>query len=128
MPNTDHLRAVAALRFRALGDETRLRVLELLGAGEKSVADLIDATELGQSLAELKAQPFFNALTTKTDLDPRIARMAEIPPVFIDMTTDVTHPSPPAEMPKPEPEDRKTNFKQIELGSSEDEAVRGAEP
>ncbi len=86
-----------------------------------------DMAELGQSLAELKAQPFFNALTTKTDLDPRIARMAEIPPVFIDMTTDVTHPSPPAEMPKLEPEERKTNFKQIELGFSEDEAVRGAE-
>ena len=50
MPNTDHVRAVAALRFRALGDETRLRVLELLGTGEKTVADLIHATELGQSL------------------------------------------------------------------------------
>ncbi len=43
------------------------------------------------------------------------------------MTTDVTHPSPPAEMPKLAPEDRRTNFKQIELGFSEDEAVRGAE-
>ena len=53
--------------------------------------------------------------------------MAEIPPVFIDMTTDVTHPSPPAEMPKLAPDERKTNFKQIELGFGEDEAVRGAE-
>jgi NADPH-dependent glutamate synthase beta subunit-like oxidoreductase/formate hydrogenlyase subunit 6/NADH:ubiquinone oxidoreductase subunit I/ferredoxin len=86
-----------------------------------------DMAALGQSLAELKAQPFFNALTSRTDLDPRVARMAEIPPVFIDMTTDVTRPSPPAEMPKCAPEDRRTNFKQIELGFSEEEAVRGAE-
>ena len=86
-----------------------------------------DMAALGQSLAELRAQPFFNALTSRTDLDPRVARMAEIPPVFIDMTTDVTRPSPPAEMPKCAPEDRRTNFKQIELGFSEEEAVRGAE-
>jgi NADPH-dependent glutamate synthase beta subunit-like oxidoreductase/formate hydrogenlyase subunit 6/NADH:ubiquinone oxidoreductase subunit I/ferredoxin len=86
-----------------------------------------DMAEVGQSLAELKAQPFFNTLTSRTDLDPRVARMAEVPPVFIDMTTDVTRPSPPAEMPKCAPEDRRTNFKQIELGFSEEEAVRGAE-
>ncbi len=86
-----------------------------------------DMAALGRSLAELKAQPFFNALTSRTDLDPRVARMAEVPPVFIDMTTDVTRPSPPAEMPKCAPEDRRTNFKQIELGFSEEEAVRGAE-
>jgi ArsR family transcriptional regulator len=47
---TDRGRALAALRFRALGDETRLRVLELLTTGERTVADLMDATELGQSL------------------------------------------------------------------------------
>ena len=86
-----------------------------------------DMAEVSQSLAELKATPFFNALSDRTDLDPRVARMAEIPPVFIDMTTDVTHPSPPAEMPKLEPDERKTNFQQIELGFGEDEAVRGAE-
>ena len=47
-----------------------------------------DLEEASRSLSELKAMPFFNALSAKTDLDPRIARMAEIPPVFIDMTTD----------------------------------------
>lgn len=51
MPDlTDRARAVAALRFRALGDETRLRLLELLREGERSVGELIEATELGQSL------------------------------------------------------------------------------
>src|SRR6478736_303396 len=46
----DQSRAVAALRFRALGDETRLRVLEHLGAGERSVSDLMVLLDLGQSL------------------------------------------------------------------------------
>ncbi len=51
MPSLDHhARALAALRFRALGDETRLRVLELLIDGEQCVADLMDETSLGQSL------------------------------------------------------------------------------
>ena len=43
-------RAIAALRFRALGDETRLWLLEILTAGERTVADLMSATGLGQSL------------------------------------------------------------------------------
>jgi ArsR family transcriptional regulator len=46
----DRARALAALRFRALGDETRLRLLEILAAGERCVADLMDALGLGQSL------------------------------------------------------------------------------
>ena len=50
MDNISRTRAIAALRFRALGDETRLRILELLVDGERSVAELIDLTGLGQSL------------------------------------------------------------------------------
>ena len=50
MPSDPRTRAVAALRFRALGDETRLLLLELLWPGEQCVADLMDATGLGQSL------------------------------------------------------------------------------
>ncbi len=113
-----------------LGAQT---VIQAIAQGKKAAWSMdaylrgADMQDVSQSLAELKATPFFTALSTKTDLDPRISRMAEIPPVFIDMTTDVTHPSPPAEMPKLEPEDRRTNFKQIELGFGEDEAVRGAE-
>src|SRR5438067_6142402 len=48
--STDRERDVAALRFRALGDETRLRLLELLTMGERTVGDLMDDTGLGQSL------------------------------------------------------------------------------
>ena len=43
-------RAIAALRFRALGDETRLRILEELVAGEAAVSDLTERLEVGQSL------------------------------------------------------------------------------
>ncbi|MGZ4199367.1 MAG: 4Fe-4S binding protein, partial [Thermoleophilia bacterium] len=86
-----------------------------------------DMKQVGQSLAELRATPFFTALTAKQDLDPRVTRMAEIPPVFIDMTTDVSHPSPPADMPKRAPDERKDNFRQIEQGFPEEEARRGAE-
>ena len=50
MDDIERARAVAALRFRALGDETRLRLLELLGNGEHTVADLMATTGLGQSL------------------------------------------------------------------------------
>jgi ArsR family transcriptional regulator len=46
----DHARAVAAMRFRALGDETRLRILEHLVAGERSVSDLMILVDVGQSL------------------------------------------------------------------------------
>ena len=113
-----------------LGAQT---VIQAVAQGKKAAWSMdaylrgADMTEVSQSLAELKATPFFHALSAKTDLDPRISRMAELPPVFIDMTTDVTHPSPPAEMPKLGPDARRTNFEQIELGFSEAEAVRGAE-
>ncbi|MEP6730845.1 MAG: metalloregulator ArsR/SmtB family transcription factor [bacterium] len=51
MPITpERARVVAALRFRALGDETRLRLLEILSPGERAVADLMAETALGQSL------------------------------------------------------------------------------
>jgi len=51
MPDiADRARAVAALRFRALGDETRLRLLEILTGGERCVSDLMAELELGQSL------------------------------------------------------------------------------
>ena len=49
-PADDRRRAVAALRFRALGDETRLRILEELVAGEASVSDLTERLQVGQSL------------------------------------------------------------------------------
>ena len=50
MPPTDRDRVIAAARFRALGDETRLRLLEALTGGECNVAELMERMGLGQSL------------------------------------------------------------------------------
>lgn len=44
---TDH--ALAALRFRALSDETRLEILSLLSGGERCVCELTDALDAAQS-------------------------------------------------------------------------------
>ena len=46
----DDSRALTALRFRALGDETRLRILEQLAPGKRSVSDLMVLVDIGQSL------------------------------------------------------------------------------
>jgi NADPH-dependent glutamate synthase beta subunit-like oxidoreductase/formate hydrogenlyase subunit 6/NADH:ubiquinone oxidoreductase subunit I/ferredoxin len=113
-----------------LGAQT---VIQAIAQGKKAAWG-IDAflrgekmAEVSRQLAELKATPFYSALTKRKDLDPRIARMAEIPPVFLDMTTDVSNPSPPAEMPMLDMETRLSTTLEVELGLTESEARRGAE-
>ena len=66
---TERARAIAAHQFRALGDETRLRLLEILVAGERTVADLMDATGLGQSLVShhLRSLRQAGLVTTRRD-------------------------------------------------------------
>ena len=86
-----------------------------------------DMTTVSRRLAELKATPFYEALSKRQDLDPRIARMAEIPPVFVDMTTDVSKPAPPADMPTLDMQLRLSTIDEVELGLTEKEAQRGAE-
>lgn len=85
---TDRTRAVAALRFRALGDETRLRLLYLLNDGERAVGDLMDATGLGQSLVSHHLRTLRQAglVSTRRDgrwvfygiVDPAVASAAEV--------------------------------------------------
>lgn len=48
--DADRARAIAALRFRALGDETRLRILEILATAPQSVSELTESVQVGQSL------------------------------------------------------------------------------
>ncbi len=69
MDDISRARAIAALRFRALGDETRLRILELLVDGECSVAELVDLTTLGQSLVSHHLRSLRDAglVTTRRD-------------------------------------------------------------
>jgi ArsR family transcriptional regulator len=46
---TSAAQARVAELFHALSDETRLRILELLGEGEQCVCDLTDSLKTGQS-------------------------------------------------------------------------------
>ena len=71
MPDTEHARAVAALRFRALGDETRIRLLEILATGERTVGELMDATTLGQSLVSHHLRTLRQAGLVRTRRDGR---------------------------------------------------------
>ena len=71
MPDTDRSRALAALRFRALGDETRLRLLEILSDREHTVADLMAATGLGQSLVSHHLRALRDAALVTTRRDGR---------------------------------------------------------
>ena len=48
LPDAPAEQDLLAKYFRALGDPTRLRVLELLSDGERSVGDLVAALELPQ--------------------------------------------------------------------------------
>ncbi|MEZ5126047.1 MAG: FAD-dependent oxidoreductase [Thermoleophilia bacterium] len=85
-----------------------------------------DMAQVSDQLAKLKARPFLDALDSKRGIDPHITRMAEIPPVFIDMTTDVSQPRAAVDMPMLRPEERRCTFEQIELGFGEDVAVEAA--
>ena len=71
MPDTEHARAVAALRFRALGDDTRIRLLEILATGERTVGELMDATTLGQSLVSHHLRTLRQAGLVRTRRDGR---------------------------------------------------------
>ncbi len=108
-------------------------VIEAVAQGKKAAWSIdaflrgADMREVSRDLASLGATPFLAAMSARRDLDPAIARMAEIPPVFIDMTTDVTHPAPPPEMPTLSLDERKSSFEPVEQGLTEAEARRGAE-
>ena len=113
-----------------LGAQT---VIQAIAQGKKAAWSMDaylrgdDMQAVSKQLHDLRRTPFLDALTAKGDMDKTVRRMAEVPPVFIDINAGIVEVSPPARMPKLWPEDRKTNFDQIELGFPEDEAVRGAQ-
>jgi DNA-binding transcriptional ArsR family regulator len=94
MDDISRARAVAALRFRALGDETRLRLLELMVDGERSVAELMDVTGLGQSLVSHHLRTLRDAGLVVTRRDGRwifydiaSGAMASVRSVLADLQT-----------------------------------------
>lgn len=77
-------RAIAALRFRALGDETRLLLLDLLTGGERTVGDLMDATGLGQSLVSHHLRTLRQSGLVVTRRDGRWVHYAIAPAALAD--------------------------------------------
>ena len=86
-----------------------------------------DLAAVSEQLRELRDAPFLDALAAKADVEPRIRRMAEIPPQFLDINTGIAETAAPADMPRLSAGERKSNFMQIEQGLPVDEAVREAE-
>ncbi|MFA4964253.1 MAG: formate dehydrogenase subunit alpha [Thermoleophilia bacterium] len=113
-----------------LGAQT---VIQAIAQGKKAAWSMDaylrgdDMQEVSRQLHDLRRTPFVEALSAKSEIDPRVRRMAEVPPVFIDINAGVIEASPSAHMPKLHPDERRTNFAQIELGFAEDDAVRGAD-
>ncbi len=126
---TDHPKVFAG-GDAVLGAQT---VIQAVAQGKRAAWSM-DAYLRGEDLAavsaqlkELRDEPFLQALADKATVDPRIVRMAEIPPQFIDINTGVAEDAAQAAMPKLGPEERKGDFRQIEDGFPVDEAVREAE-
>jgi len=76
---------LAALRFRALGDATRLRLLEILTTGEQPVQDLMSVTGLGQSLVSHHLRSLREAGLVATRRDGRWIYYAINPPAVADV-------------------------------------------
>lgn len=53
---TPELTELVAERFKALAEPTRLRILQALREGEKTVSEVMDATDLGQANASKHLQ------------------------------------------------------------------------
>jgi ArsR family transcriptional regulator len=82
-------RALAALRFRALGDETRLHLLELLGNGERTVADLMEVTGLGQSLVSHHLRSLRDAGLVTTRRDGKWVHYSIAPAALAQVKLDI---------------------------------------
>ena len=85
---SDEATELVAARFRALGDSSRLRILNTLMAGEHGVSELVEATGLEQSnvsrhLAVLRREGLVERETEGTRAyyrinDPSVVELCEI--------------------------------------------------
>lgn len=87
-PGSQPIHAVKAEFFRVLGHPVRVRILELLGDGERSVGDLqtaleIDSSGTSQHLAALRRQGVLDSRREGTSVyyrvkDPRTFQLLEV--------------------------------------------------
>lgn len=68
-----------AARFQALSDEKRLRILEILGAGECCVCDLSDSLDVGQSLLSFHLKTLRDAGLVSARRDGRWIHYSLVP-------------------------------------------------
>lgn len=68
-----------AVRFQALSDEKRLRILEILGAGECCVCDLTDTLDVGQSLLSFHLKTLRDAGLVSARRDGRWMHYSLVP-------------------------------------------------
>lgn len=72
-------------QFRALGDESRLRIVDLLRGGERCVCELTDALEVGQSLLSFHLKTLKDAGLVTDRRDGRWAYYALAPEAFAQL-------------------------------------------
>lgn len=60
-PLSDRMLEKVAARFRTLGEPQRLRILQLLEGGERSVGELVDALHSGQPNVSRHLQTLYDA-------------------------------------------------------------------
>lgn len=76
--------ARAAAVFQALSDENRLRILELLGSGERCVCELVEALELSQSLLSFHLKTLREAGLVADRRDGRWVHYSRVPKAFAE--------------------------------------------
>ncbi len=89
--------------FKVLGDDSRLRILQALGDGERSVSEILDATGLAQTLASFHLRILREAgvLTTERRgpfiyyrlADPSLLNLLEACGKYAESLTDTKVPS-----------------------------------
>ncbi len=61
LPLSDRMLEVVAARFRALGEPLRLRILQVLEAGEAAVGEIVERLEASQSNVSRHLQSLYEA-------------------------------------------------------------------
>ena len=80
---SDRMLELVAARFRTLGEPQRLRILQVLEGGEKSVSEIVEAVEGQQSNISRHLQTLFDAgLVGRRRAGPSVIYWIADPAVF----------------------------------------------
>ena len=85
MPSTATNLAQLTIKFHALSDETRLRIIDLLRSGERCVCDLTDALDAGQSRLSFHLKVLKDAKLVTDRREGRWAYYALAPDAFAQL-------------------------------------------